>query len=63
MELMYFNQLQSLPMENKGNHKMSRLMLELQRNLVVFVVEIASKARQTVAYVRIFCFLNKYRQK
>lgn len=43
MELMYFNQHQSLPMESKGNHKTSKLMLELQRKMVVFVVEIASK--------------------
>ena len=60
---MYFNQHQRLPIESKANHKTSKLMLELQRKLVVFVVEIASKARQTVAYVRIFCWLNKYRQK
>jgi len=43
MEFKYFNQHQSLPMESKGNHKMSKLMLEVQRKLVVFVVEIASK--------------------
>jgi len=40
MELMYFNQHQRLPIESKENHKMSKLMLELQRKLVVFVVEI-----------------------
>lgn len=60
---MYFNQHQRPPIASKENHKMSKLMLELQGKLVVFVVEIASKARQTVAYVRIFCWLNKYRQK
>ena len=63
MELIYFNQHQSLPAESKGNHKMSKLMQELQRNVVVFVVEIATKARQTIARARIFCWLDKYRQK
>jgi len=42
MDLTYFNQHQSLPMESKGNHKISKLMLELQQ-LVVIVVEITSK--------------------
>ena len=40
---MYFNQHQSIPMESKGNHKMSKPMLELKRQLVVFVAEIASE--------------------
>jgi len=40
MELKYFNQHQRLSIESKENHKMSKLMLELQRKLIVFVVEI-----------------------